>query len=147
RNEYFAGDRKREVFERVQRIAADLGVSLEAMPEIALRFTLSHPAVSTVIPGMRTVRHVELNCAAGDGKGLPAAQLEALRQHRWIRASSGGTVRPLGLAAAAGPSGPGAGRHSRGAGPGSAPPPRGWPGWRRRPAPRFPGRWPPEAGA
>ncbi len=85
RNEYFAGDRKREVFERVQRIAADLGVSLEAMPEIALRFTLSHPAVSTVIPGMRTVRHVELNCAAGDGKGLPAAQVEALRKHRWIR--------------------------------------------------------------
>lgn len=83
RNEYFGGDGKRQVYERVQRIVSDLGISLEEMPEVALRFTLSHPAVSTVIPGMRSVRHVERNCAVGDGKGLPAAQLEKLRAHRW----------------------------------------------------------------
>lgn len=85
RNEYFAGDRKREVYQRVQRIVEDLGISMDEMPETALRFTLSHPAVSTVIPGMRSVRNVERNCAAGDGKGLPAAHVAKLRKHRWIR--------------------------------------------------------------
>lgn len=85
RNNYFRGDRKQEVFERVQKITADLNISLEQMPETALRFILSHPAVSAVIPGMRSVRHAELNCQVGDGKGLLKEQLEQLRAHRWIR--------------------------------------------------------------
>lgn len=85
RESYFRGDRKREVFERVQRIAESLDVSVEQLPEIALRFTLSHPAVSTVIPGMRSVRHAEANCALGDGRGLPPEQVRALRAHRWVR--------------------------------------------------------------
>ena len=38
---------------------------------MALRYVLSRPAVSTVIPGMRTVRNVERNAAVGDGAGLP----------------------------------------------------------------------------
>ncbi|BAS26691.1 aldo/keto reductase [Limnochorda pilosa] len=85
RTHYFRGDRKREVQQRVERIAADLGITVEEVPEAALRFTLSHPSVSTVIPGMRSVRNVERNSAAGDGKGLPPAQVERLRAHRWIR--------------------------------------------------------------
>jgi aryl-alcohol dehydrogenase-like predicted oxidoreductase len=85
RERYFKGDRKREVFERVQRISEDLDVSLERLPEIAIRFSLSHPAVSTVIPGMRSVRHAEANCALGDGRGLPPEQVQALRAHRWVR--------------------------------------------------------------
>ncbi|HEY8498935.1 MAG TPA: aldo/keto reductase [Limnochordales bacterium] len=85
RNRYFRGERKREVYERVQRIARDLGIGLEQMPEVALRFTLSHPAVSTVIPGMRSVRNVEANCRVGDGRGLPPEQVQRLRAHRWAR--------------------------------------------------------------
>ncbi|WP_028402183.1 aldo/keto reductase [Ectobacillus panaciterrae] len=85
RNNYFRGDRKQEVFERVQKIIADLNISSEQMSETALRFILSHPAVSAVIPGMRSVRHAELNCQVGDGKGLLKEQLEQLRAHRWIR--------------------------------------------------------------
>jgi aryl-alcohol dehydrogenase-like predicted oxidoreductase len=85
RNDYFKGDRKREVFERAGKIAQDLKIGLDRLPEAALRFTLSHPAVSTVIPGMRSVRNAEANCAAGDGKGLPQEQIQALRKHRWIR--------------------------------------------------------------
>ena len=41
------------------------------LPEMALRFILKHPAVSTVIPGMRRLRHVERNLAASDGEPLP----------------------------------------------------------------------------
>jgi aryl-alcohol dehydrogenase-like predicted oxidoreductase len=85
RNNYFKGDRKKDVFERASKIAADLKISLDRLPETALRFTLAHPAVSTVIPGMRTLKNAEANCAVGDGKGLPPDQVSKLRPHRWIR--------------------------------------------------------------
>jgi len=85
RNNYFKGDRKQEVYARAQKIAADLQIPLDRLPETALRFALTHPAVSTVIPGMRSVRNAEANCRAGDGKGLPGDQLSRLRPHRWVR--------------------------------------------------------------
>jgi aryl-alcohol dehydrogenase-like predicted oxidoreductase len=50
-----------------------------------MRYALSHRAVSTVIPGMRSVRNVERNCRIGDGRGLPGEQVEKLKSHRWIR--------------------------------------------------------------
>jgi hypothetical protein len=34
---------------------------------------------------MRSVRNVERNIAAGDGRGLPPAQVATLKRHRWIR--------------------------------------------------------------
>ena len=85
RNEYFKEDRKREVYERVQSIADDLGAEEDGLPEIALRYVLSHPAVSTVIPGMRSVRNVERNVAVADGKGLSEEQVQKLKSHRWVR--------------------------------------------------------------
>jgi aryl-alcohol dehydrogenase-like predicted oxidoreductase len=85
RNEYFAGDRKRQVWERVNAIARDLDIPLERLPEIALRFCLSHPAVSTVIPGMRSTRNVEANAAAVAEGPLGERELETLRGHRWER--------------------------------------------------------------
>jgi aryl-alcohol dehydrogenase-like predicted oxidoreductase len=85
RSSYFRGDRKREVFDRVGRIAEHLDVAIARLPEIALRFTLSHPAVSTVIPGMRSVAHAEANCGLGDGRGLPEEVVRKLRAHRWVR--------------------------------------------------------------
>jgi hypothetical protein len=65
RNRYFRGERKQQVYERVQKIASDLGIPLEQMAETALRYALSHPAVSTVIVGMRSVRR------AGNSGGSP----------------------------------------------------------------------------
>jgi aryl-alcohol dehydrogenase-like predicted oxidoreductase len=85
RAHYFRGDRKQQVAERVQAICDDLGISPEQLPEKALRFILSHPAVSTVIPGMRSLRSVEANMAVGDGAGLPEREREVLRRHRWVR--------------------------------------------------------------
>ena len=83
RTEYFAGDRKRQVAERVAALRRDLAGTPGTLPEIALRFCLSHPAVSTVIPGMRTVRHVESNLAASDAGSLDAPTLAILRRHAW----------------------------------------------------------------
>jgi aryl-alcohol dehydrogenase-like predicted oxidoreductase len=85
RSNYFRGNRKQEVYERVQNIVSDLGVTVDELPEIALRYVLSNPVVSTVIPGMRTLRNVERNTAVGDGRGLPPDQVQKLRKHRWVR--------------------------------------------------------------
>jgi aryl-alcohol dehydrogenase-like predicted oxidoreductase len=57
----------------------------DEIAENALRFVLSSPAVSTVIPGMRTVRNVERNTALSDGRPLTAHQLAVLAGHRWQR--------------------------------------------------------------
>lgn len=85
RNTYFQGDRRREVWERANAIAAAAGVPIERIAETALRFCLSRPAVSAVIPGMRSVRNVERNVAAAAAGPLPDAVLAALRPHRWVR--------------------------------------------------------------
>jgi aryl-alcohol dehydrogenase-like predicted oxidoreductase len=85
RNDYFRGNRKQEVFDRVQKIAADLNIPLDAMAETVLRFILSHPAVSTAIPGMRSMRNVVRNCQVADGQGLPEESVQKLKAHRWIR--------------------------------------------------------------
>jgi aryl-alcohol dehydrogenase-like predicted oxidoreductase len=85
RNDYFKGDRKREVHERVQAVVSELGAGEDEIAEIALRYILSHPAVSTVIPGMRSIRNVERNMAVGDGQGLPEDQVSVLKNYRWDR--------------------------------------------------------------
>ena len=86
RNEYFSGDNSVErTGERAQAIVDELGLSDGELPEVALRYVLSQPAVSTVIPGMRSVRNVERNAAIGDGEGLPDSQVAALKSHRWDR--------------------------------------------------------------
>jgi len=85
RNEYFGGDRRAQVEDHVTALVTDLGISTEQLPEHALRFVLSHPAVSTVIAGMRTVDHVERNVAVSDGQALPADVRAVLTRHRWER--------------------------------------------------------------
>ncbi|MCX4967787.1 aldo/keto reductase [Streptomyces sp. NBC_00654] len=85
RNRYFRDDRPAQVEKRVASIVADLGIAPDEIAENALRFVLSSPAVSTVIPGMRTLRNVERNTALSDGHPLSADQLAVLAGHRWER--------------------------------------------------------------
>ena len=81
---YFKGDRKKQVAEHVSALQRDLGAGA-SVPETALRFCLSHPAVSAVIPGMRTLRHAEANTALSDQGPLPAETMAILRRHAWDR--------------------------------------------------------------
>ena len=83
RAEYFQGDRKKQVREHVEALTRDLGIDAGQLPEMALRFCLSQPAVSTVIPGMRSVRNAEANCAVPDKAPLPGETLAVLRRHAW----------------------------------------------------------------
>jgi aryl-alcohol dehydrogenase-like predicted oxidoreductase len=85
RAHYFRGDRKREVDRHVEAILDDLRIPRDELAETALRFVLSEPAVSTVIPGMRSARNAERNAAVSDGRGLPGDRRERLRAHRWVR--------------------------------------------------------------
>ena len=85
RNQYFGGSRKQEVWDRLQKLLKDTGMSLDEMPREALRFCLSNPAVSSVIPGMRKPAHVAGNTAASDAGPLPPAILEKVHRHRWVR--------------------------------------------------------------
>ena len=55
------------------------------MAEMALRFILCNDDVSTIIPGMRKLRHVEANLASSDGKKLEKSLENALKNHRWDR--------------------------------------------------------------
>ncbi|HUR01690.1 MAG TPA: aldo/keto reductase [Nonomuraea sp.] len=84
RSTYFCAENLQPSVERAERLKAALpeGTSL---PELALRFILHHPAVSTVIPGMRRPAHVRANLAVSDGRPLDDTLLHELRRHRWDR--------------------------------------------------------------
>jgi aryl-alcohol dehydrogenase-like predicted oxidoreductase len=55
------------------------------MPQMALRFILANPDVSTIIPGMRKLRNTEMNIATSEAGGLSPDLVQKLRAHRWDR--------------------------------------------------------------
>jgi aryl-alcohol dehydrogenase-like predicted oxidoreductase len=84
RNVYFTPENLTATLARVEPLE-DLVPEGMDLPELALRFVLQHPAVSTVIPGMRRVRNVDRNMAVSNGTPLSPHVYEALRAHRWDR--------------------------------------------------------------
>ena len=85
RAQYFAGDRLARTIARVEEIQRDLAGSGCTLPQAALQFVLAHPAVSTVIPGIRQVAQAGANCAVSDLPPLPPDLLLKLRRHNWRR--------------------------------------------------------------
>ncbi|MEV3982617.1 aldo/keto reductase [Nonomuraea sp. NPDC049758] len=84
RSTYFGPENLGPSVERAERLKAALPEGL-SLPEVALRFVLHHPAVSTVIPGMRRPAHVRANLGVSDGRPLDPDLLSELRRHRWDR--------------------------------------------------------------
>jgi len=84
RNLYFSPDKLPAILHRVEALRQDVPAGM-SMPELALRFILANPDVSTVIPGMRRKLHVETNLGVSDGRPLASDMLERLRTHRWVR--------------------------------------------------------------
>lgn len=84
RARYFSAENLEKTLPRIDALKALLpdGMSL---PEMALRFILSEPTVSTVIVGMRSVGHVQQNLAVSDKGPLSPELVAALRSHRWDR--------------------------------------------------------------
>lgn len=80
---YFRGDRKRQVAERVAALQADLADVPGTLADIALRFSVTHPAVSSSIPGMRRIRNVEANCRVSQAGPLEPKVVARLKNHAW----------------------------------------------------------------
>jgi aryl-alcohol dehydrogenase-like predicted oxidoreductase len=85
RSKYFGPENLNRTLERVEKLKKDLPESM-TLPELALRFIISNPVVSTTIVGMREREHVRQNIALSDKGSLDASILGQLRAHRWNRA-------------------------------------------------------------
>ncbi len=84
RGQYFGPENLAPTIARAERLKAMLPTGM-SLPDMSLRFILSNPTVSTIIPGMRDEAHVRQNIAASDAGALDPALLEQLREHRWDR--------------------------------------------------------------
>ena len=82
---YFRGDRTKQVAERVRELQRDVPEFASRLPELAIRFCLSNPAVTSVIPGMRSTGHVKTNVCAAMSGAIEEDVLSVLRKHRWDR--------------------------------------------------------------
>jgi aryl-alcohol dehydrogenase-like predicted oxidoreductase len=81
---YFGSENLGETIKRVEALKKIVPQGM-SLPEMSLRFVLSHPAVSATIIGMRKPEHVRENVAASDAGPLDAALLKELKHHRWDR--------------------------------------------------------------
>lgn len=85
RRQYFRGDNLKQTVERADRLKTLLNEDVKSLPEMALRFVLSHADVSTVIAGMRQVRHVRSNVESVQRGRLDPDLLSTLRGHAWAK--------------------------------------------------------------
>ena len=84
RSRYFNRENLANTMERVDKLKQILPPEM-SLSQLALRFVLSHPAVSTTIVGMRKLQHVRENIAVSDQGPLPPDLLRELKHHRWDR--------------------------------------------------------------
>jgi aryl-alcohol dehydrogenase-like predicted oxidoreductase len=87
RNAYFAGDRLERAVRRADAVKKELEGTGWNLPQAAIKFALAHPAVGTVITGIRNSRQAAENTAVSDLADLPDDLLMRLRRHAWLRAN------------------------------------------------------------
>jgi aryl-alcohol dehydrogenase-like predicted oxidoreductase len=86
----------RQTVQRVDRVKGLVEQDqVGSLVHMALRFCLSHPAVTTVIPGVRTAEQVMCNLAAGDQGPLSQTLIHQIARlwqnefHQNVRTSIG----------------------------------------------------------
>lgn len=84
RNAYFAPENLKASIEHAEALRPLIPSGM-TMSEMALRFILTNPEVSTIIPGMRKLKHADANLATSDAGPLDPDLLAKLRPHRWVR--------------------------------------------------------------
>jgi len=84
RSGYFGPENLSQTVGRVERLKRVLPHDM-TMPEMALRFIVSNPDVSTTIIGMRKLPHVKENISTSDAGKLDEGLLQTLKGHRWDR--------------------------------------------------------------
>ena len=85
RASYFEGDRLARAVAHTEEIRKDIAGTNYTLAQTALKFVLAHPAVSTVIPGIRNVAQADATCGVSDLAVLPYELLLKLRRHNWRR--------------------------------------------------------------
>jgi len=84
RNTYFVPENLHASVEHAEALKPLVPKGM-TMPEMALRFILDNPLISTVIPGMRKTAHVEANLAVSNAPSLTQDLHARLKSHRWDR--------------------------------------------------------------
>ena len=84
RNSYFVPENLKASVEHADRLRPLLPEGM-SMAEMALRFILNEKRISTIIPGMRKIKHVEANIACSDAGPLDESLYAQLKAHRWER--------------------------------------------------------------
>jgi aryl-alcohol dehydrogenase-like predicted oxidoreductase len=85
RKTYFAGDRLERAVTRAASVRQTIAGSGYGLPQAALKFALAHPAVGTVIPGMRNPAQADANCAVSDLPPMSEELQTKLHAHNWRR--------------------------------------------------------------
>lgn len=81
----FRDGRFAETLSRVEALKADCAPYYPNLAEAAMRYVLSAPQLSTLIPGMKNRAEVDMNVAYSDGAAFPEELAVRLPRHRWIR--------------------------------------------------------------
>ena len=81
----FRGTRFDETLARVGALKALCAPYYATLAEAAMRYVLSYPAVTTLIPGMTTIAEVDMNLAYSDGAPFPDVLAAALPPHAFHR--------------------------------------------------------------
>jgi aryl-alcohol dehydrogenase-like predicted oxidoreductase len=83
RAKFLTPERLQQAEPHLQAFEGMLDETYSDLPTLALKFVLANSAVSSVIPGMRSIEHVKANAAASDLPDLPGETIEAIRAEKW----------------------------------------------------------------
>jgi aryl-alcohol dehydrogenase-like predicted oxidoreductase len=81
----FRGERFAQTLERIERLKALCKPYYPTLAEAAMRYVLSAPEFTTVIPGMTSPAQIDMNIAYSDGAAFPEELKNALAAHNWPR--------------------------------------------------------------
>ena len=84
RNSYFVPENLESSVEHAEALKPLVPAGM-TMADMALRFILNTPTISTIIPGMRKLNHVESNIACSEAGPLSENLHLELKKHRWDR--------------------------------------------------------------
>jgi len=83
RKNFLTDERLKEAIPHLESISELTNDSYPTLAGLCLKFCLSHPAVTTVIVGMRNPKHVKANSVLSDGPDLNKETLGALKAQAW----------------------------------------------------------------
>jgi aryl-alcohol dehydrogenase-like predicted oxidoreductase len=81
----YRGERFMATYDRVQQLKALCAPYYPTLAEAAIRYALSEPQISTLIPGMKNPTEVDMNVIYADGQPFPAELKAQLAAHLWVR--------------------------------------------------------------